>query len=290
MHPLSNQGRTINNSNGLRYENLIPLSFWSVDRGEVYLYFLFKEPNMISKAKSKFIKSLQVKKYRVEEQCFVVEGAKSVLELLRSDFETLTLLGTADFFLLEEKKIEKGIDTIEASGKELSGLGSFQSNETVIAVARMKKNNAPVFHQDECGLVLDDIRDPGNLGTIIRIADWYNIKSIVASEQTADFYNSKVISASMGSFCRVKVFYTSLTSYLKENKKSLYGTLLSGDNVHKTNFEKGGLIAIGNEAHGISQEVERFVDHRISIPRFGEAESLNAAVATAIVLDNLRRS
>lgn len=245
---------------------------------------------MISKAKTKFIKSLQVKKYRVEEQCFVVEGAKSVSELLKSDFATLTLLGTTGFFSSEGRKIDKSIETIEVTEKELSELGSFQSNETVIAVARMKKNAAVVFQSNEYGLVLDDIRDPGNLGTIIRIADWYGINNIIASEQTADFYNSKVISASMGSFCRVNVFYTSLGTYLKENKKRLYGTFLNGDNVHKTNFEKGGLIVIGNEAHGISQEVERFVDHRISIPRFGEAESLNAAVATAIVLDNVRRS
>lgn len=245
---------------------------------------------MISKAKTKFIKSLQVKKYRVEEQCFVVEGAKSVSELLKSHFETLTLLGTVGFFSSEAVKIDKSIETIEVTERELSELGSFQSNETVIAVARMKKNAAVAFQSNEYGLVLDDIRDPGNLGTIIRIADWYGINNIIASEQTADFYNSKVISASMGSFCRVNVFYTSLGAYLKENKKRLYGTFLNGDNVHKTNFEKGGLIVIGNEAHGISQEVERFVDHRISIPRFGEAESLNAAVATAIVLDNMRRS
>ncbi len=245
---------------------------------------------MISKAKTKFIKSLQVKKYRVEEQCFVVEGAKSVSELLKSDFETLTLLGNSNFFLAHEKKIDKSIETIEVTEKELSELGSFQSNETVIAVARMKKNVAVAFHQNEYGIVLDDIRDPGNLGTIIRIADWYGVKNIVASEQTADFYNSKVISASMGSFCRVNVFYTSIASYLDDAKTTVYGTFLNGDNVHHTTFEKGGLIVIGNEAHGISVEVERFVDHRISIPRFGQAESLNAGVATAIVLDNLRRS
>ena len=245
---------------------------------------------MISKAKIKFIKSLQVKKYRVEEQCFVVEGAKSVSELLRSDFETLTLLGTTDFFLSGNNKIDKQIEAIEVTEKELSGLGSFQSNETVIAVARMKENKAPVFHPNEYGLVLDDIRDPGNLGTIVRIADWYGIRNIVASDQTADFYNSKVISASMGSFCRTHVFYTSLPAYLSNSKATLYGTFLNGENVHHTKFAIGGLIVIGNEARGISAEIESFVDQRISIPRFGEAESLNAAVATAIVLDNLRRS
>ena len=244
---------------------------------------------MISKAKIKFIKSLQVKKYRVEEQCFVVEGAKSVSELLKSDFEVITIVATKDFKWTGKGEMSKSVESIEVTEKELLGLGSFQSNETIIAVARMKENQAPLLGPDEYGLILDDIRDPGNLGTIIRIADWYGIKHIVASEQTADFYNSKVISASMGSFCRTNVFYTSLTPYLAASKATIYGTFLNGDNVHRANFEKRGLIVIGNEAHGISAEVERFVNHRISIPRFGVAESLNAAVATAVVLDNLRR-
>ncbi len=245
---------------------------------------------MISKAKSKFVKSLQVKKYRVEEQCFVVEGAKSVSELMRSDFEVLTLIATPDYLLNTKGKHNYQVEIIEVSTHELAGLGSFQSNEAVIAIARMKANHATLLQPNEYGLIVDDIRDPGNLGTIIRIADWYGIRTIVASEQSADFYNPKVISASMGSFCRVNVFYTSLPSYLAGNKQSLYGTFLQGENVHKVNFEKGGFIVIGNEAHGISTAVEHFVHHRISIPRFGEAESLNAAVATAIILDNLRRS
>ena len=245
---------------------------------------------MISKAKSKFIKSLQVKKYRVEEQCFIVEGAKSVGELLASDFEVLTVVATAPYMLENASKIIGQIEMIEVSEEELSVLGSFQSNQTAIAVARMKLNKAVMPLTTEYVLVLDDIRDPGNLGTIIRIADWYGIRSIIASEQSADFYNPKVITASMGSFCRVNVFYTSLTSYLAHKQGTLYGTFLDGQNVHQVNFERRGLIVIGNEAHGISQDVEHFVDKRISIPRFGKAESLNAAVATAIVLDNLSRS
>ncbi len=245
---------------------------------------------MIPKSKSKFIKSLQVKKYRVEEQCFLVEGAKSVGELLSSDFEILTIAATAPYLAEKGSKINARIETIEVTEMELSGLGSFQSNQTAIAIARMKLNVSVNPLPTELALVLDDIRDPGNLGTIIRIADWYGIKKIIASEQSADFYNPKVITASMGSFCRVSVFYTSLTSYLTHKQGTLYGTFLDGQNVHQVSFEKGGWIVIGNEAHGISKEVESFVDQRISIPRFGEAESLNAAVATAIVLDNVRRS
>ncbi len=233
---------------------------------------------------------MQVKKYRLEEQCFVVEGAKSVAELLRSDFEVDSLVATTDFLRQTGQQIKKGIEIIEATENELSGLGAFQSNETVVAIARMKSNQPLVLQPNEYGLMLDDIRDPGNLGTIIRIADWYGINKILASDQSADFYNSKVISASMGSFCRVNVYYTSLTPYLEKNNATLYGTFLNGVNAHQVKYGKGGFVVIGNEAHGISSSVEKFVHHRISIPRYGEAESLNAGVATAIVLDNIRRS
>jgi len=245
---------------------------------------------MISKAKSKFIKSLQVKKYRVEEQCFLVEGAKSVGELLASDFEVLTIAATASYLLENESKMNAHIEKIEVTEVELSGLGTFQSNQTAIAVARMKLNVTVSPLLNEYVVVLDDIRDPGNLGTIIRIADWYGIKKIIASEQSADFYNPKVITASMGSFCRVTIFYTDLTSYLAQKQGTVYGAFLDGQDVHQASFENGGLLVIGNEAHGISQEVERFVNQRISIPRFGEAESLNAAIASAIILDNISRS
>ena len=219
-----------------------------------------------------------------------MEGAKSVSELLRSDFEVVTLLAAQDFILGAKEKIANDVEIIEASAKELAGLGSFQSNEVAVAVAKMKLTKVPTLRPDEFGLVLDDIRDPGNLGTIVRIADWYGIRNIVASEESADFYNPKVISASMGSFCRVRVFYTSLPTYLAENKKTCYGTFMQGDNVHQVGFEKDGFIVIGNEARGISPSVESLIQHRISIPRYGVAESLNAAVATAVILDNLRRS
>jgi TrmH family RNA methyltransferase len=137
--------------------------------------------------------------------------------------------------------------------------------------------------------VLDDIRDPGNLGTIMRVADWYGINKIVASEETADVYNSKVIQSSMGSFTRVNIFYTDLGRYLSESTTPVFGAFLDGENVHEINFGKGGLIIIGNEAKGISEAVEKFVTKRITIPRFGQAESLNAAIATAVICDNVRR-
>ncbi|UXE68018.1 MAG: RNA methyltransferase [Chryseotalea sp. WA131a] len=244
---------------------------------------------MISKATGKFIKSLQVKKYRKEEQSFIVEGAKSVAELLRSDFEVKWLAATDDFLQLHSNVLSnRHIEWTEASAKELGQLGTFQTNDGALAIASMKPNQ-PLTVQNEYALILDDIRDPGNLGTIIRTADWYGIDKIIASEKTADFYNPKVISATMGSFCRVQLYYANLVEYLNTTHLPVYGTFLNGKNIYTVDFEKAGLIAMGNEANGISTEVGQLVTVPITIPKRGGAESLNASIATAIVLDNVFR-
>ena len=242
---------------------------------------------MLSKATIKFIKSLQVKKYRKQEQCFLVEGAKSVRELLSSDFEVVKLLGTTDFLSTLEITV-KG-EVVEASEGELEGLGEFQTNRSAVAIARFKPNTAQYTSETEYAIVLDDIRDPGNLGTIMRTADWFGIQKIIASAETADFYNPKVISASMGSFTRVHVYYTDLISYLARNNHPVYGAFLDGTDIHSVNFAPGGLILIGSESHGISADLTDFVTEKITIPRYGKAESLNAAIATAVICDNLRR-
>jgi TrmH family RNA methyltransferase len=248
------------------------------------------DAEMVSKAKLKFIKSLQVKKYRKQEQSFVVEGAKSVSELLGSDFEVLWIAGSEKFLLQNEKVIRvKNIEAVSANEKELEQLGTFQTNDAAIAIAKMRSNLMPNLTGDFC-LVLDDLRDPGNVGTIIRTADWYGIKTIIASEETADFYNPKTISATMGSFCRTRIFYTDLQSFLSNNSFPVFGTFMDGKNVHQIDFPKAGLIVIGNESNGISDSISKFVNHRITIPKIGGAESLNAAIATGIVLDNVFRS
>jgi TrmH family RNA methyltransferase len=240
---------------------------------------------MLSKSNIKYIKSLQVKKYRKQEQCFIVEGAKSVLELLASDFEVVQVLGTSDFL--------SGIKTLPAesialSEKELQGLGEFQTNNSALAVARMKPNNPISVSPNEFSLVLDDIRDPGNLGTIIRTADWFGINKIVASAETADFYNPKVVSATMGSFTRIAIFYTDLGEYLPASGHRVFGAYLDGKDIHQVNFGAGGLIVIGNESRGIGSDLEKYVTDKITIPRYGQAESLNAAIATAIICDVAR--
>ena len=241
---------------------------------------------MISKVKVKYIKSLQVKKYRIQEQCFVVEGAKSVMELLRSDFVTRWVAASEEFIAHHDKLLKASrAEVVAASIGELSALGSFQTNDAALAIATIKPNR-PIYVADgELALVLDSIRDPGNLGTIIRTADWYGVKYIIASEETTDFYNPKVLSASMGSFCRVEIQYTALVDYLSAVHRPIYGTFLGGKDVHSISFSGGGFIVIGNESNGISPEVEKLITQKITIPRFGKAESLNAAIATAIVLD-----
>lgn len=243
---------------------------------------------MLSKAKIKFVKSLQIKKYRKQEQCFVVEGAKSVRELLQSDFGIVSVFGTKDF--LSTIKPEGAGEIIEVTAKELEEMGDFQSNDAALAVARTKDNQFLALDPHEFVIALDDIRDPGNLGTIIRTADWYGIKKIVASEETADFYNPKVVHSTMGSFIRIQIFYTDLAKYLQARPCHVFGAYLDGTDVHEVNFGDNGIILIGNESRGISPHLEARVTDRVTIPRFGAAESLNAAIATAIICDNVRNN
>jgi RNA methyltransferase, TrmH family len=236
---------------------------------------------MLSKAKIKFIKSLQIKKYRKQEQSFVVEGAKSVRELLGSDFVVHSVVGTSEF--LSTIKPGHGVEVIEATPKELQGLGEFQTNDSAVAVARVKPNEHFSIDGNEYVLVLNDIRDPGNLGTIIRTADWFGLRKIVASNETADFYNQKVINATMGSFTRVRMYYTDLDVYLQKVKIPVYGAYLDGEVINRVNFGPRGLILIGNESRGIADNLDKYVTHKVTIPKVGQAESLNAAIAAGIL-------
>ncbi len=247
---------------------------------------------MISKNQQKYLHSLQQKKYRIEYQAFIVEGAKNVQELLRSDFQIEMLFVTASFYKENESALTKQPFLVElATADELAKAGTFASNEAALATVKTKKNEYLCANASEIVLVLDDIRDPGNLGTIVRIADWYGVSKIVCSESTVDCYNPKVIAATMGSFTRVQLFYTNLENYFSRLRDAqLFGTFLNGQNVHLIDFPTSGYLLIGNESNGISEAVEAFVNQRVTIPRFGEAESLNASIATAIVLDNWRKS
>jgi TrmH family RNA methyltransferase len=247
---------------------------------------------MLSKNVSKYITALQIKKYRQEYGTFLVEGAKSVVELLDSDFVIETIVTTPIFYEANTKIVANQTFKVEyATADELSKVGSLQTNDSCLAIVKMKENSRLLAGSQEFVLVLDDIRDPGNLGTIIRIADWYGINKIICSETTTDWYNPKVISATKGSFTRVKGFYTDLKQYLDNlTDTDVYGTFMTGQSVHGVTFGQSGYVVMGNESNGISADIEAFVNQKITIPRFGHAESLNVGIAAAVVLDNLRRN
>ncbi len=245
---------------------------------------------MISKNKLKYIKSLQLKKFRKQENAFLIEGAKSILELLNSDFKIHSLFLTDEFFNCYNAQINQhDIEVTLCSEKELADAGTFTSNNAGIAIANIKPNKMIIPGKDEYILMLDEIKDPGNLGTIIRIADWYGIDKIVCSENTTDLYSPKVIAATMGSFTRVSLYYCDLKNYLSMQKTYTYGAILGGKNLYDVQFREEGIIIIGNESKGIDSELTSLLQESVAIPSFGQAESLNAGIATAVILDNLKR-
>jgi TrmH family RNA methyltransferase len=245
---------------------------------------------MLSKNTVKFIKSLHQKKYRSEFGKFFVEGEKSVLEVLQSDF-LVDLLVVTDSF--EEKHFDRlnsfRGQLINATQNQLEDLGQFQSNDSALAVVHMKSNLRFSPENEPLILALDEVRDPGNLGTIIRVADWYGIKKLVFSPQTAEFYNPKVIQSTMGSFTRVQFFYDELDKVFDEWQLPVYGAFLDGENIHSLEKPAPGILLMGNESKGISKLLAQKVTQKVTIPGFGHAESLNVAIATAILCDNFNR-
>ncbi len=245
---------------------------------------------MISKRWSKLIRSLQVKKYRKEHQAFLVEGTKSLVEVLMSDLKTQMVFCTEQFYELHAKLLQEQSYEI-VTEDELTKVGTFSSNNGGLAIVSIPEAQKNISPSQEYVLVLDNVNDPGNLGTIIRLADWYGIKQVVCSKNTADVYNPKVIAASMGSFTRIEVKYTDLVPYLESLDENIpiYGALLNGNDVHKELFTTNGCVVMGNEANGISEEVIQLLTKHITIPSYGQAESLNVGIATAIILDNIKR-
>lgn len=244
----------------------------------------------ISKNTGKLIKSLHLKKYRKEEGLFLVEGEKSILELINSDFQIQNIYITREIFENYRENFRNFDDIIEISTpEELTKLSTFEFNDTGIAIVRQKDNIEFGIDSNDIVVVLDDIRDPGNLGTIIRTCDWYGFKKIICSETTSEFYNSKVIASSMGSFTRVQIFYTDLEEFFTKNKLPVLGAYLNGENVHSFKYKNSGILLMGSESNGISKNLKKFITNEITIPKYGNAESLNVSMATGIILDNWRR-
>ncbi|SFJ10618.1 TrmH family RNA methyltransferase [Myroides guanonis] len=243
---------------------------------------------MVTKNQIKRIKSLHQKKYRKEFNLFIAEGAKVVQELLNSNFKLEHIYVTENLpFNVESDKISV------ISESDLKKISALSTANNCLAVFETPIEKRVEF--SDWVIALDDIRDPGNLGTIIRLCDWFGIEHLICSSQTVDVYNPKVVQATMGSLSRVNVVYGDLATQIRESKvEHVYGTFMDGDNIYQTSVqEHKGIVVMGNEANGISDEIERLVTRRISIPRFGntqQTESLNVAMATSIILSELRRS
>lgn len=244
---------------------------------------------MISKQQIKFIQSLRLKKYRQEHQMFVVEGAKIVLELLQSNFKIFKIYGLSQW--IDRQTIKNNQTSLFqiVTESELKQISELSNPNEVLAIAYFPIESSLNIEEGTI-LGLQSIRDPGNLGTIIRTADWYGIKQIICSEDCADIFNSKVVQASMGSIFRVKVCYCELIKFLSETKLTKYAaTLHESISLHEFKNLNPGILLIGNESKGLSSELIDLCDYKLSIPRLGSAESLNAAVATGIFLDWLSR-
>lgn len=241
---------------------------------------------MVSKNQIKIITSLQQKKYRISEKAFLAEGVKVVQELVNSNFELVHLYTTKNDFtdIGEDQK------TL-VSENELCKISALTAANSCLAIFKIKAPKPP--KQNGFIVALDAIRDPGNLGTIIRLCDWFGIEEIICSTTTVDMYNPKVVQASMGSIARVNVNYVDLAIFFETSDLPVFGAFMDGISIYKEQLPNNGIIVMGNEANGISKALENSISKRIAIPRFGnlkQTESLNVATATAIILSEFRRN
>ena len=237
---------------------------------------------MISKNQIKFIRSLEMKKNRRRENLFVAEGPKVVGDLLRAGYRPYAIFSTKECpnaqLITEE---------------ELQRISFLQHPQEILAIFHIPEETLSSLPNQLC-LALDGVQDPGNVGTIIRIADWFGINTIFCSLDTADVYNPKVVQATMGSLAHVRIIYTDLVELIKNINVPVYGTLLDGKNIYEQELNSHqGIIVMGNEGNGISSEVRKLITHKLLIPNFHQeketAESLNVAIATAITCSEFRR-
>jgi TrmH family RNA methyltransferase len=242
----------------------------------------------LSRQERKYINSLAVKKYRDRERLFVVEGEKNVCEFLDSSFTVRKVYytGECDFS-------DRHTEARRITSAEMQQISNLKTGSPVLAVVEIPGTETKTIPRNELILALDDIQDPGNLGTIIRLADWFGINYIVCSLFTADAYGPKTVQATMGSLTRVNIVYAGLYEFLKPASKEMpvYGTFLEGENIYGTKLSANGIIVMGNEGKGISPEIAGLVSYRLMIPSFTPSapESLNVAVAAAITCSEFKR-
>lgn len=246
---------------------------------------------MVSKSQISLIKSLQQKKFRREQRLFVAEGFKSVEEFMTSGYRIHTVYHTPAV-AAKMHKLPNKTNFEEISAADLQKMSSLTTPQEVLAVIHLPQ--WPQLTRDALigrfTLVLDGVQDPGNLGTIIRTADWFGIKNIICSEDTVDAYNPKVVQATMGSLARINLHYTNLAELLPQLNLPVFGAMLNGENIYNTHFGNEGLIAMGNEGNGLRPEIQELITKAVTIPRVGEAESLNVAIATALFCSEISRT
>jgi TrmH family RNA methyltransferase len=240
---------------------------------------------MISKTNIRLVKGLQDKKQRQKYNQFVVEGEKSITELLTSNYKILKIFAFKSWIEENIGKMDTSI-CIEVDEQEMKQISIHLAPPRVLVILEIPN---PYVLEINNGFVLalDEIQDPGNLGTIIRIADWYGIKQIICSKGCTDVYAPKCINSTMGSFFRVNVFYGDILEYASQSDLPLLVSTFDGQNIHKGNLPKSGILVIGNEGHGIHPNIIKASNYQVTIPKFGNAESLNAGVSAAVLLDNL---
>lgn len=246
---------------------------------------------MISKSKIKYIRSLELKKHRNEYKSFVAEGNKLIADIM--PYFTCEILVARSSWLATQGDICVG-EFIEANNDEINKVSFLKTPQDVLAVFKQPTHDITEINtQKQLIIALDGVQDPGNLGTIIRIADWFGIEHIVCSSDTVDAYSPKVIQATMGAIARVKVHYTDLGIFLNEQQTPIYGTFLDGENMYDKELTNHGIIIMGNEGNGIRQSTEKQVTEKLYIPNFPQtretSESLNVAIATSIICAEFRR-
>lgn len=243
---------------------------------------------MLSKSKIKYIQTLGQKKFREEEGVFIAEGPKIVTELLAEKKANIIAVYALEEWVEEYKKLVGSTEIITITTIELEKISQLKTPNKVVAIVQQFSTDENVSAKDKITLALDDIQDPGNLGTIIRIADWFGVNQIVCSNNSADIYNSKVVQSTMGSIARVKIVYTDLEQWLQQQKGTrIYATALEGTDIGTMDKINEGIIVFGNESKGISPEIFATCTDKITIPKKGKAESLNAGVAAGIIVAQL---
>lgn len=251
----------------------------------------FYNRGMLSKSQIGFIKSLHQKKYRKENGIFIIEGIKSIEEFIQSNYQIHSIYYLAQYQSLLPT-LPANIKLFEVNNTELDKISTLQTPQGILALVNTPK--PLVLNTDNLKnaftLVLDGVQDPGNMGTIIRTADWFGFKQIICSNNCVEIYNPKTVQATMGSLSRVNIYYEELPLVLKNIKMPIFGAVLDGKSMYKTNWGNEGLVVLGNEGQGITAEVIKLITNPVTIPRMGGAESLNVAISAAILCADISRN